>query len=45
LGACADAIMAGSSLSTCATANGMTQVVFNPEVNPEVHAKAHQTAQ
>ncbi|MEJ2056675.1 MAG: OB-fold nucleic acid binding domain-containing protein, partial [Desulfofustis sp.] len=21
---------------------GLTQVVFNPEVNPEVHAKAHQ---
>ncbi len=22
--------------------NGITQVVFNPEINPEVHAKAHQ---
>ncbi len=21
---------------------GITQVVFNPEINPEVHAKAHQ---
>ena len=22
--------------------HGITQVVFNPEINPEVHAKAHQ---